>query len=317
MLICITGVSGSGKSTLVKNILYAAAARAFGLGSPLLGRFETMTGLEHLQTVRLIDQEPIGKTPRSNPITYLKAFQAIRQLFARTPEATIAGLTPAHFSFNTGTGRCSRCQGQGQEKLEMYFFEDLYVTCDECEGRRFKPEVLSVRVRGFSIHDVLNLTVRDALAAFGELSPVLDQPLRLLDSLGLGYLRLGQPATSLSGGESQRLKIASELKGLPTTRPQRTQTPGVLYILDEPTTGLHVEDIKKLLVVLDHLTEAGHTVVVVEHHLDVIKCADWVIDLGPGGGEHGGEIIAEGWPEGIADCDGSHTGQYLRPLLKR
>ena len=316
MLICITGVSGSGKSTLVENILYAAAARAFRVGSPLLGRFETISGLEHLQTVRLIDQEPIGKTPRSNPVTYMKAFQAIRQLFAQSPDATLAGLTPAHFSFNTGAGRCSRCQGQGHEKLEMYFFEDLYVTCEECEGRRFKSEVLSVRVRGYSIHDVLDMTVQQALTVFGELTPALRHPLQLLDSLGLGYLRLGQPATSLSGGESQRLKIASELNGLPTTRRTTTQAQGVLYILDEPTTGLHVEDIKKLMLVLNRLVEAGNTVVVVEHHLDVIKCADWIIDLGPGGGEHGGDIVAEGRPEEIADFDGSHTGQFLRPLFK-
>ena len=312
MLICITGVSGSGKSTLVENILYAAAARAFRVGSPPLGQYETISGLEHLRTVRMIDQEPIGKTPRSNPITYMKAFQAIRQLFAQSPDATLAGLTPAHFSFNTGAGRCSRCQGQGHEKLEMYFFEDLYVRCEECEGRRFKSEVLAVHVRGFSIHDVLNMTVQNALAVFGELTAALEQPLRLLDSLGLGYLRLGQPATSLSGGESQRLKIASELNGLPTTRRQTTQKQGVLYILDEPTTGLHVEDIKKLLLVLNRLVEAGNTVVVVEHHLDVIKCADWIIDLGPGGGEYGGEIIAEGRPEEVAVSENSHTGKFLR-----
>ena len=315
-LICITGVSGSGKSTLVENILYAAAARAFGIGSPPLGQFERISGLEHLQTVRLIDQEPIGKTPRSNPITYMKAFQAIRQLFAQSPEAKLAGLTPAHFSFNTGVGRCSQCQGQGHEKLEMYFFEDLYVTCEECEGRRFKPEVLAVRVRGFSIHDILNMTVQNALATFGERSPALEQPLQLLDSLGLGYLRLGQPATSLSGGESQRLKIASELNRLPRTRRKTTQAQGALYILDEPTTGLHVEDIKKLLLVLNRLVEAGHTVVVVEHHLDVIKCADWIIDLGPGGGKHGGDLVAEGRPEEVAESNHSYTGKFLRPMLE-
>ena len=314
-LICVTGVSGSGKSTLVENTLYAAAARAFLVASPPLGQFETISGLEHLQTVRLINQEPIGKTPRSNPITYMKAFQAIRQLFAQTPEAKLGGLTPAHFSFNTGVGRCPRCQGQGHEKLEMYFFEDLYVTCEECEGRRFKSEVLSVRVRGHSIHDVLNMTVQNALAVFDELSPALHQPLQLLDSLGLGYLRLGQPATSLSGGESQRLKIASELASLPTKRRGTNQPQGALYILDEPTTGLHLEDIKKLLLVLNRLVVAGNTVVVVEHHLDVIKCSDWIIDLGPGGGERGGHIVAEGRPEEVADVDSSHTGQYLRTMM--
>ena len=276
LFICVTGVSGSGKSTLVTDTLYPAAARILRAELPPLGRFETISGLEHFRTVRLIDQEPIGKTPRSNPITYMKAFQAIRQLFAQSPEAKYRGLTAAHFSFNTGAGRCPRCQGQGHEKLEMYFFEDLYVTCEDCEGHRFKPEVLTVRVRGYSIHDVLNMSVQDALFAFGELAPSLKPPLQLLDSLGLGYLRLGQPATSLSGGESQRLKIAAELANLPPRHYSGGSIQGVLYILDEPTTGLHLEDIKKLLLVLDRLVDAGNTVVVVEHHLDVIKCADWI-----------------------------------------
>lgn len=316
MLICITGVSGSGKSTLVTDTLYAAAARALRAELPSLGRFETISGLEHFRTVRLIDQEPIGKTPRSNPITYMKAFQAIRQLFAQSPDAKHRGLTAGHFSFNTGEGRCPRCQGQGHEKLEMYFFEDLYVTCEDCEGRRFKPEVLAVRVRGYSIHDVLNMTVQDALFAFGELSPSLKPPLQLLDSLGLGYLRLGQPATSLSGGESQRLKIAAELANLPTRHRWRGTTQGVLYMLDEPTTGLHLEDIKKLLLVLNRLVDAGNTVVVVEHHLDVIKCADWIIDLGPEGGEQGGYLVAEGRPEDVAEVETSYTGHFLRTTLE-
>ena len=283
-LVCVTGVSGSGKSTLVTDTLYPAAARGLRSELPLLAEVEAISGLKEFRTVRLIDQEPIGKTPRSNPITYMKGWQVIRQLFAQSPEAKHGGLTAAHFSFNTGAGRCARCQGQGHEKLEMYFFEDLYVTCEDCEGRRFKPEVLAVRVRGYSIHDVLNMTIEDTLFAFGKLAPTLTQPLQLLDSLGLGYLRLGQPATSLSGGESQRLKIAAELAHLPTTHHRGGPSQGVLYILDEPTTGLHLEDIKKLLFVLNRLVEAGNTVVVVEHHLDVIKCADWVIDLGPEGG---------------------------------
>ena len=317
MLICLTGVSGSGKSTLVTDTVYPAAARALRAELPPLGRFETISGLEHFRTVRLIDQEPIGKTPRSNPITYMKAFQAIRQLFAQSPEAKHGGLTAAHFSFNTGEGRCPRCQGQGHEKLEMYFFEDLYVTCDDCEGRRFKPEVLAIRVRSYSIHDVLTMTVQDALFAFGELSPFFKQTLQLLDSLGLGYLRLGQPATSLSGGESQRLKIASELANLPTRHREGGMAEGVLYLLDEPTTGLHLEDIKKLLLVLNRLVDAGNTVVVVEHHLDVIKCADWIIDLGPEGGEKGGSLVAEGRPEDVAEVHGSYTGQFLRTTLQR
>ncbi len=316
MFICITGVSGSGKSTLVTDTLYPAAAQTLRAELPALGRFETLTGLEHFRTVRLIDQEPIGKTPRSNPITYIKAFQAIRQLFAQSPESKHGGLTAAHFSFNTGVGRCPRCQGQGHEKLEMYFFEDLFVTCEDCEGRRFKPEVLAVRVLGYSIHNVLDMTVLEALSAFGELAPSLKPPLQLLDSLGLGYLRLGQPATSLSGGESQRLKIAAELANLPTRHRGGGTSQGVLYILDEPTTGLHLEDIKKLLLVLNRLVDAGNTVVVVEHHLDVIKCADWIIDLGPEGGEQGGHLVAEGRPEDIAEVKSSYTGQFLRTSLK-
>ncbi len=316
MFICITGVSGSGKSTLVTDTLYPVVARVLRAEGPRLVRAEPISGLEHFCTVRLIDQEPIGKTPRSNPITYMKAFQAIRQLFAQSPEAKHRGLTAAHFSFNTGAGRCSRCQGQGHEKLEMYFFEDLYVTCEDCDGRRFKPEVLAVRVRGYSIHDVLNMTVHDGLFAFGELAPSLKQPLQLLNSLGLGYLRLGQPATSLSGGESQRLKIAAELANFSTRHRGEGTTKGVLYILDEPTTGLHFEDIKKLLWVLNRLVDAGNTVVVVEHHLDVIKCSDWIIDLGPEGGEHGGYLVAQGRPEDIAEVETSYTGQFLRKTLE-
>ncbi len=313
---CVTGVSGSGKSTFIENILYAAAARAFKVAAPPVGQFDQISGLEHVQTVRLINQDPIGKTPRSNPITYMKAFQVIRQLFAETSDARTRGLTPAHFSFNTGAGRCTRCEGQGHEKLEMYFFEDLYVTCEDCEGRRFKPEVLAIHLQGYSIHDVLMMTVEQALVVFGDASPTLVQPLTLLHSLGLGYLRLGQPATSLSGGESQRLKIATELANLPKSKRGAEPTKGILYILDEPTTGLHIEDIKKLLYVLNRLVDAGHTVVVVEHHLDVMKCADWIIDLGPGGGEHGGRIVIEGPPEEIVKCAHSYTGQFLQPLLE-
>ena len=314
-LTCVTGVSGSGKSTLVENILYAAAARSFKVATPPVGRFDKISGLEHLHTVRLINQDPIGKTPRSNPVTYMKAFQVVRQLFAQNPEARTRGLTPAHFSFNTGAGRCPRCEGQGHEKLEMYFFEDLYVTCEKCDGRRFKPEVLAIQVRGFSIHDVLNMTIEHALAVFGELAPTLAQSLKLLDSLGLGYLRLGQPATSLSGGESQRLKIAAELASLPINKRRLVPSKGILYILDEPTTGLHIEDIKKLLLVLDRLVDAGNTVVVVEHHLDIMKCSDWIIDLGPEGGEQGGRIVAEGRPEDVSKNPDSHTARFLRPLL--
>lgn len=307
MLICITGVSGSGKSTLVQDTLYRAVARAFRTESLPMGRFTAIKGLEHLRGVRLIDQEPIGRTPRSNPITYLNAFDEIRKLFASLPEARRRGLTPAHFSFNTAGGRCERCQGTGREKLEMYFFEDMYVTCEECSGQRFKPEVLAVQYRGKTIDDVLNMTASEALSFFSDTLRLCEK-LHLLSSIGLGYLRLGQSATTLSGGEAQRLKITAELKG--------RRSRDILYILDEPTTGLHLEDIKKLLAVLGKLVDAGNTVLVVEHNLDVIKTADWIIDLGPEGGEAGGRIVAEGRPEHVAQIEGSHTGRFLRPLLR-
>jgi excinuclease ABC subunit A len=306
MLICVTGVSGSGKSTLVEDTLYRALARAFRLDSLPIGRFSAIKGLEYIRSVRLINQEPIGRTPRSNPITYLKAFDDIRALFANTQGARTAGLTPAHFSFNTPGGRCERCEGNGYEKLEMYFFEDLYATCEACGGRRFGKAVLNVRYRDRTIHDVLGLTVDEALTFFSG-STRLGEKLHLLASIGLGYLRLGQPATTLSGGEAQRLKIAAELKD----RSARD----VLYILDEPTTGLHLDDIRKLLAVLSRLVDAGNTVIVVEHNLDVIKAADWIIDLGPEGGEQGGHIVAEGRPEQIAQVAESHTGRFLKIVL--
>ncbi len=333
MLICVTGVSGSGKSTLVEETLYRAAARAFRVESLPMGRFTAIKGLEHLRGVRLINQEPIGRTPRSNPITYLKGFDTIRELFACTPEARRRCLTPAHFSFNTTGGRCERCQGSGTEKLEMYFFEDIYVTCEDCAGRRFKPGVLSVKFRGRTIHEVLRMTVNEALSFFSE-SPRVGAKLHLLNTIGLGYLRLGQSATTLSGGEAQRLKIAAELargatQAVPHHGPARHRKATIgnrasardqgdfLYILDEPTTGLHFFDISKLMSILHKLVGAGNTVVVVEHTLDVIKTADWIIDLGPEGGERGGSIVAEGRPEHVADVRGSHTGRFLRPLLEK
>lgn len=307
MLVCITGVSGSGKSTLIEDTVYRAAARAFRIESLPMGRFQAIKGLEHLKGVRLIDQQPIGRTPRSNPITYLKAFDEIRQLFASEREALRQGLTPGHFSFNAAGGRCERCEGNGYEKLEMYFFEDIYATCEQCNGRRFKPEILAIRYRGKTIHDVLNLTVAEAQAFFSG-SPKLTEKLYLLSSIGLGYLRLGQAANTLSGGEAQRLKIAAELKD-PSAHNQ-------LYILDEPTTGLHLDDIKKLLTVLHKLVDAGNTLIVVEHNLDVIKTADWIIDLGPEGGEAGGHIVAEGRPEQVAKVAQSHTGRFLAKILQ-
>ena len=314
-LVCVTGPSGSGKSTLVEATIYAALARMFKVAAPPQPNLAGMTGTEHLQTVCLIDQEPIGKTPRSNPITYIRAYQEIRTLFAQSPEARARRLTPAHFSFNTGKGRCPRCQGNGYEKLEMFFLADLYVPCAECEGKRFREKILQVRVKEHSIHDVLNLTVDQALAFFATSCPKVLKGLRVLQQLGLGYLTLGQPATTLSGGETQRLKIARELANTPKRSDVTTSHKGALYILDEPTRGLHLEDITRLLTVLNQLVEEGNTVLVVEHHLDVIKCADWVIDLGPGGGESGGYIVAEGPPEDIANNPNSITGKYLKTLL--
>jgi len=306
MLICVTGVSGSGKSTLVEDTLYRVLARAFRVGSLPMGRFTAIKGLEHLKGVRLIDQQPIGRTPRSNPITYMNAFDEIRRIFAFEPAAIRQGLTPGHFSFNASGGRCERCEGSGVQKLEMYFFEDIYAPCEVCEGTRFKPEVLAIRHREKTISDVLAMTVDDA-ALFFTNNKKLSEKLNLLSSIGLGYLQLGQSATTLSGGEAQRLKVAAELKDATAKQ--------MLYIMDEPTTGLHFDDVKKLLAVLHRLVDAGNTLVVVEHNLDVIKSADWIVDLGPEGGAAGGQIVAEGRPEQVATVAGSHTGRFLAQVL--
>ena len=308
---CVTGVSGSGKSTLVQETIYCALARAFRVENLPMGRFEAIGGVEHLRGVRLIDQEPIGRTPRSNPVTYIKAFDDIRRFFSALSESQRLGLAAGDFSFNTVGGRCEACQGAGVQKMEMYFFEDIFATCDVCEGRRFQTKILAVQHRGKSIHDVLNMTVTEAQTFFSE-SLAVSIKLRLLASVGLGYLRLGQPATTLSGGEAQRLKIAGELVGV--DRKGRLDQ-GLLYILDEPTTGLHMDDIKKLLGVLNRLVDAGHTVLVVEHNLDVIKTADWVIDLGPEGGDLGGEVVAMGPPEALVTERASHTGRALQKYL--
>jgi len=305
-LTCVTGVSGSGKSTLVHDTLHRGVARAFKTEFDQPGAYDALTGLEHLAGVRLIDQEPIGRTPRSNPVTYIKAFDEIRKLFAGLPRAKLLGLGPGHFSFNVPGGRCETCQGDGFEKLEMYFVEDVYVTCRECEGRRYRSDVRAVTYQGKDVSQVLQLTVDEAVSFFAA-TPGLVRRLQVLQDVGLGYLRLGQPATTLSGGEAQRLKIAAEL-GIRLGRDH-------LYILDEPTTGLHLDDIRRLLGVLQRLVDAGNTVLVVEHHLDVIKCADWVIDLGPEGGEAGGELVAEGPPETVAQVAASYTGKYLRDVL--
>ena len=307
-LTVVSGVSGSGKSTLVHDTLYRAVARAFKAEFTPPGAYDALLGLEYLKGVRLIDQEPIGRTPRSNPVTYVKAFDEIRKLYAALPRSRALGLNAGAFSFNVPGGRCESCQGDGFQKLEMYFFEDVYVTCQECEGRRYRPDVLGVKYRGRTIADVLAMTVDDAVDFFAA-HGTLARRLRVLGDVGLGYLRLGQPATTLSGGEAQRLKIAAELGARATT--------DMLYILDEPTTGLHLDDVKKLLGVLNRLVDAGNTVLVVEHHLDVVKAADWVIDLGPEGGDEGGEIIAEGPPEAVAQTPGSYTGKFLAELLPK
>jgi excinuclease ABC subunit A len=305
-LTCVTGVSGSGKSTLVHDVLYAAVKRAKGGWDKRVGSVRTLEGAELITDVVLVDQAPIGRTPRSNPVTYLKAFDPIRELFAATKDARSRGLTASHFSFNVPGGRCEACQGEGEVRVEMQFLADVFVPCEQCDGKRFKPQVLEVRYRGRTIHQVLDLTVREALTFFSS-SPKVLRRLQVLDEIGLGYLRLGQPATTLSGGEAQRIKIAAHLSSHAGDR--------LLYILDEPTTGLHFDDIAKLLTSFKKLLEAGNTLVVIEHNLDVIKTADYIIDLGPEGGEDGGRVVATGTPEQLAQVEASHTGRYLRTAL--
>jgi len=305
-LTCVTGVSGSGKSTIVHDVLYAAIKRAKGGWDKRVGSFKKLEGAEYITDVVLVDQAPIGRTPRSNPVTYLKAFDPIRELFAATKDARSRGLTASHFSFNVPGGRCEACQGEGEVRVEMQFLADVFVPCDQCDGKRFKPQVLEVRYKGRSIHQVLDLTVREALTFFSS-SPKVLRRLQVLDEIGLGYLRLGQPATTLSGGEAQRIKIAAHLSSHGGER--------LLYILDEPTTGLHFDDIAKLLTAFRKLLEAGHTLLVIEHNLDVIKTADHIIDLGPEGGEDGGVVVTTGTPEQVAQVEQSYTGQYLRPVL--
>ena len=305
-LTVVTGVSGSGKSTLVHDVLYAAIKRAKGVSEKRVGRFTKLEGAEFITDAVLVDQAPIGRTPRSNPVTYLKAFDPIRELFASTKDARSRGLTASHFSFNVPGGRCEACQGEGEVRVEMQFLADVFVPCDQCDGKRFKPQVLEVKYRGRSIRQVLDLTVREALTFFNS-SPKVLRRLQLLDEIGLGYLRLGQPATTLSGGEAQRIKIAAHLSSTSGER--------LLYVLDEPTTGLHFDDIAKLLTAFRKLLEAGHSLVVIEHNLDVIKTADYLIDLGPEGGEDGGFVVATGTPEQVAQVEASHTGRYLRPVL--
>ncbi len=324
MLVAITGVSGSGKSSLLHDVLYQALVTAKRQASGSTSSailWDSIEGDEFLDEVVLVDQSPIGRTPRSNPVTYIKAFDIIRELFASLPEAKKRGFPAGHFSFNVPGGRCENCQGDGTVTVEMQFLADVELICDECKGTRYKPQVLEIHYKGKNIHEVLNLTIREALKFFAEV-PRLTEKLRVLDEVGLGYLRLGQSATTLSGGEAQRMKLASHLQ--PGTRPANRSAEGgdtpkrkrrMLYIFDEPTTGLHFDDVSKLLSAFRRLIDAGGSIVVIEHNLEVIKTADWVIDLGPEGGERGGNLVGSGPPEAIAEMENSYTGQYLKRVL--
>jgi excinuclease ABC subunit A len=305
---CITGVSGGGKSTFTIETLYKAAARRLNNASDAPAAHERIEGLENFDKVIDIDQSPIGRTPRSNPATYTGAFTSIRDWFAGLPEAKARGYGPGRFSFNVKGGRCEACQGDGLIKIEMHFLPDVYVTCDVCKGKRYNRETLEILFRGKSIADVLDMTVEEAAEMFKAVPPIRDK-METLKQVGLGYIKVGQQATTLSGGEAQRVKLSKELS--------RRATGRTLYILDEPTTGLHFEDVRKLLEVLHELVEQGNTVVVIEHNLDVVKTADWIVDFGPEGGDGGGEIVATGTPEQVAKDKVSWTGRYLKEAMAR
>jgi excinuclease ABC subunit A len=331
MLVVITGVSGSGKSTLVHDVLYQALAAEKGITAgpgPAASGFKRVTGGQYIADVALVDQSPIGRTPRSNPVTYIKAFDSIREVFASVSEAHKHGFGAGHFSFNIPGGRCETCQGDGTVTVEMQFLADVELLCEDCKGSRYKPAVLEIRYKGKNIHDVLNLTVREALQFFSG-HPKITDKLRVLEEVGLGYLRLGQSATTLSGGEAQRMKLAAHLvpagraQGFDPATPEEKEErkraragKGVLYIFDEPTTGLHFDDVSKLLTAFRKLIDAGGSVLTIEHNLDVIKTADWVIDLGPEGGNRGGQLVVAGPPEVVAKCAKSHTGKWLARILK-
>ena len=331
MMVAVTGVSGSGKSTLIHDVLFKAlhsrtperdeklwdasdhgtAAGRSELEEPAGGSKRTcrrIEGAQYIDKVVLVDQSPIGRTPRSNPVTYMKAFDGIRALFASLPDARKRGYTAGHFSFNIPGGRCEACQGDGTVKVEMQFLANVELVCEDCQGTRFKSGVLEIRYRGKNIHDVLQLTVREALAFFSGINSIV-QRLRVLEEIGLGYLRLGQSATTLSGGEAQRLKLAAHLA--------LKESASTLYIFDEPTTGLHFDDINKLLTAFRKLIANNGSVLIIEHNSDIIKTADWVIDLGPEGGDRGGEVVCCGTPETLAACPASYTGKYLRPVLEK
>jgi excinuclease ABC subunit A len=303
----VTGVSGSGKSTLVNDILFRALSHHFYDSKEKPGKYSKISGLEQIDKVIGIDQSPIGRTPRSNAATYVNAFTPIRELFAKTPQAKEMGYKAGRFSFNVAVGRCEACEGGGVKKIEMQFLPDVYVTCDECRGKRYNSETLTVKYKGKTISDILHMTVEEALDFFANIS-MIEKKLRTLNDVGLGYIRLGQPATTLSGGEAQRIKLAAELS--------KRDTGKTVYILDEPTTGLHFVDVSKLLHVLKRLVDLGNTVIVIEHNLDVIANADWIIDLGPEGGEKGGKIVVAGKPDEIARKENiSYTGKYLKSKL--
>ncbi len=312
--ISVTGVSGSGKSSLIVQTLYRILADKFRVEQTVPLPYKKIEGIRFLKGIRLISQSPIGRSPRSNPVTYLKIFDHIRRLFADQLDARASGYGPGVFSFNVAGGRCEACKGAGYQKMEMYFFEDLYVTCEVCNGKRYAPEALRVTYRGKTIHDVLNLTVDEALEIFSAL-PNVQHKLKLMQDIGLGYIRLGQPATALSGGEAQRLKICAEIMnmtGASGMSRKDTGRKGFLYILEEPTTGLHFRDVRLLLDILHRIVDAGNTIIVVEHNLDVIEASDWIVDLGPEGGDKGGQIVFAGQPEDITSVKESYTGRYLR-----
>jgi len=304
--ICVTGVSGSGKSSLVNQVLYKYLAKHLNRAKLRPGKCKEITGLENLDKVIAIDQSPIGRTPRSNPATYTGLFDMIRDVFAQTPEAKIRGFQKGRFSFNAKGGRCEACAGDGIIKIEMHFLPDIYVPCEVCGGKRYNRETLEVKYKGKTISDVLDMTVDEALEFFENL-PRIKSKLETIKAVGLGYIRLGQSSTTLSGGEAQRVKLATELS--------KRSTGKTIYVLDEPTTGLHSYDVRKLIDIMQRLTDSGNTVVVIEHNLDVIKTADYIIDLGPEGGDGGGTIVATGTPEEICKCKKSYTGQYLKKLL--
>ena len=306
--VCVTGVSGSGKSTLVNDILYKTVARELNGSNEKAGKCKEVKGLEHIDKIINIDQSPIGRTPRSNPATYTGVFDLIRDIFAGTNEAKMRGYEKGRFSFNMPGGRCEACNGDGILKIEMHFLPDIYVPCEVCKGKRYNKETLEVRYKGKTIADVLDMTVEEALAFFTNI-PRIKQKVQTLYDVGLGYIKLGQPSTTLSGGEAQRVKLATELS--------KRSTGKTLYILDEPTTGLHIADVHKLVDILQRLVDGGNSIIVIEHNLDLIKTCDYIIDLGPEGGDKGGEIVGVGTPEQIVKNEQSYTGKFLKKYLER